>query len=281
MNQPWGLSGPQFTTLYIVGYLVAVVIVFAVQAVLSGTGARATARAADAQTPLDVYQAAYLAGGPNRVVQTAVAGLALREQILVARQGRLTAVRGAMPFGPVETAVCQELTPTASRARVSSRLRRHPVVEAIGDQVRSRGLLLAGSRALMWRLVLLVPVAVWCVGLVRAINGAHLGRPIGNLTALLFASALTTVILLLARWVAAGHQPSAAGRSAVRQLRRQHRAVPATDIAVQVAGVAVLGFTALADPALRSALSTSTGSGSADTGGGGGGCGGGGGGCGG
>ena len=279
MNQPWGLSGPQFTALYVVGYLAAVVIVFVVQAVLTRTGARA----ADAGTPLDVYQAAYLAGGPNRVVETAIAGLALREQILVARQGRLTAVHGATPFGPVEAAVCQELTmtSTASRTRVSSRLRHHPVVEAIAEQVRSRGLVLAPARAMIWRLVLFVPVAVWGVGLVRAINGANLGRPTGNLTALLFASAIATVILLLARR-GAGHQPSAAGRAAVRQLRRQHRAAPEADIAVQVAGVAVLGFTALADPALRSALSPSTGSGGDSGGdGGGGGCGGGGGGCGG
>ena len=280
MNQPWGLSGPQFTALYIVGYLAAVVLVFVVQAVLTRTGARA----GDVETPLDVYQAAYLAGGPNRVVETAIAGLALREQILVARQGRLTAIHGATPFGPVEAAVCQELamTSTASRARVSSRLRRHPVLEAIAEQVRSRGLVLAPARALSWRLVLFVPVAVWCVGLVRAINGAHLGRPIGNLTSLLVVSAAVTVILLLARWRAAGHQPAAAGRSAVRRLRQQHRAAPDMDISVQVAGVAVLGFTALADPALRSALSPPTGSGSDSSGdGGGGGCGGGGGGCGG
>jgi uncharacterized protein (TIGR04222 family) len=144
MDQPWGLSGPQFTAVYIAGYVASVVIVLVVQAVLT----RTDARAAGSETPLEVYQAAYLAGGPNRVVETAIAGLALRDQILVARRWRLTAVHGATPFGPVEAAVCHELTltPTASQGRVLSRLRRHPSVEAIADQVRSRGLLLAPAR---------------------------------------------------------------------------------------------------------------------------------------
>lgn len=273
MDQPWGLSGPQFTGLYIAGFVASVVVVFVVQGVLARIGSRA----AGADVRLDVYQAAYVAGGPARVVDTAIAGLALRDQILVARGGRLTAVSGARAFGPVEAAVCQELNPTASRAAVVSRLRRHPVVEAIGDQMRSRGLMF--ERALPWRLVLLLPVAVWVVGLVRAVNGAHLGRPIGNLTALLLFSGIVTLIVLAARW-SVRNRASAAGRFAVRRLREQHQESPV--VAAQVAGVAVLGFTALADPALRSALVTSSGS-SGDSGSscGGGGCGGGGGGCGG
>lgn len=275
MNQPWGLSGPQFTILYFVGYIGAMMVVFAVHALLT----RTDVRAADTGTPLDVDEVAYLTGGPNRVVETAIAGLALREQILVARQGRLTAVRDATPFGPVEAAVCHELAraSTASKTRVLFRMRGHPSVEAIGDQARSRGLLLDPFRARVWRLVLGVPVAVWCVGVVRAINGAALGRPIGTLTALLFATALATIILLLARWPRARYQPSAA----VRRLRKRQKAAPAADIGVQVAGVAVLGFTALADPVLRNELAGPSRSGGAGAVGGGGCGGGGGGGCGG
>jgi uncharacterized protein (TIGR04222 family) len=160
-----------------------------------------------------------------------------------------------------------------------SRLRRHPSVEAIGHQVRSLGLLLTSSRVLVWRLVLVLPVVVWCVGLVRVINGAHLGRPIGNLEGLLFGSGLVTVVLLLARLRGAHNQPSDAGRSAIGRLRERHRTVPAADVGMQVAGVAMLGFSALSDPWLRSALHTSSGSGGDSGGaGGGGGCGGGGGG---
>ncbi|HWC82287.1 MAG TPA: TIGR04222 domain-containing membrane protein [Pseudonocardiaceae bacterium] len=280
MNQPWGLTGPEFTNLYIVGYLAAVVVVFVVQALVTRTGARP----ADTTTPLDVYQAAYLTGGPGRVVQTAIAGLALRQQILVARRGRLTEVHGARPNGPVEAAVCQELAlvGTASQTSVVSRLRHHPSVAAVADQVRSRGLLIAPSGAMVWRLVLFVPAVVWCVGLVRAVNGANLGRPIGNLQILLLASGVATLILLLRRWPAARHRSSIAGRAAVRPLRQRHRGAPGWDLDAQLAGVAVVGFSALADPALRSALITSSGSGGSDGGTGcGGGGGGGGGGCGG
>jgi uncharacterized protein (TIGR04222 family) len=283
MNQPWGLSGPQFTGLYIALFVAAIVLVFVMQLVLT----RADRRSADTGIPLDTYQIAYLSGGPSRVLETAIAGLALRDQILVARRGKLTAVHGASPNGPVEAAVYHELTmtDTAPQGRILHRLRHHAAVEAIRDQVRSLGLLLSPSRLLLWRLVMLLPVAVWCVGLVRAINGAHLGRPIGNLTTLLIITAFATAIVVLGRWFSASNQPSAAGRTVLRRLRRERldrKAARAGDVDVQVAGVAVLGFTALADPALRSALFTSTGSGGGGgDGGGGGGCGGGGGGCGG
>ena len=275
MDQPWGISGPAFTGLYIGAYAVALVIVFVLQAAVARTGSRA----AGTDVRLDVYQAAYVAGGPARVVDTAIAGLALRRQILVGRGGRLTATGGATPFGPFETAVCEQLTPTASRGAVVSRLRRHPVIESVGDQVRSHGLMFSGARTLPWRLVLLLPVAVWVVGLVRAVNGANLGRPIGNLTFLLVLTGIVTVILLLARW-STRNRASAAGRLALHRLREEHHAEPKAVVSAQVAGVALLGFTALADPDLRSALVASSGSSSGGDGGGsscgGGGCGGGG-----
>lgn len=169
VDQPWG-----FITVYIADYVGSVAIVFVVQAVLTRNGTRAVGT----ETPPDVYQVAWLAGGPKRVVETAIAGLVLRERILVARSGRLTVVRGATPFGPVEAAVCQELLALRLTVwRVGCRLRRHRSIEAVADQVRSGGLLLVGSRALLWRLVLFVPAVVWCVGLVRALSSASSGRP--------------------------------------------------------------------------------------------------------
>lgn len=284
MGQPWGLSGPEFIGLYVVGFLVSLLLVYVVQAKLSGRGSRA----AGSDVRLDAYQAAHVAGGPARVVDTAIAGLALNDQLLVARGGKLTAVSGAGATGPVEAAVYGVLNPTASRSAVLRRLRHHPAITAIGDQVRARGLLLDRSRVLPWRLVLLLPVAVWCVGLARDINGVRLHRATNNLTALLVMSAAVTVVVLLARF-RTRHRPSAAGRQAVRQLRQEYEAqhvgstaVTGTVAAPQVLGVALLGFTALTDPALRAALVTSSGSSGGDSGSsgscGGGGCGGGGGG---
>lgn len=237
--------------MYIAGYLASLMIVLVVQAVLTRTGTRA----AGIETRLDVYQVACLAGGPDRVVETAIAGLVLREQLLVTGSGRLTVVRGAAPFGPVEVAVCQELVALARTvSRVVSRLRFHRSVEAVVDQVRSRGLLLVRSRVRLWRLVLFVPVVVWCVGLVGALNSGSSGRPVGVVTGPLVVGGVVTVVLMPTRWWTARRRPSAAGRFAVGRLRELHRTGSTADIGVRVAGVAVLGFAAVADPALRSTL---------------------------
>lgn len=134
------------------------------------------------EMPPDVYQVAYFYGGRDRVVETAIAGLVLREQIRVFPSGRLTVVRGATPFGPVEVAVCGELralSPTVSR--MVSRLRSHRSVKAVVDH-------------------------------------------------------------------------SAAHHVDVKQLGEPDPTGSTADIGVQVAGVAVRGFAALADPTLRNTL---------------------------
>jgi uncharacterized protein (TIGR04222 family) len=269
MGQPWGLSGPQFTGLYVAGYLGALVIVCVAQAMLSRLGS--VAAGTDAR--LDDHAVAYLAGGPTRVLDTAIAGLALRGQVLVARGGTITAVRGGRPSGPVEATVYEALGRNTSRNAIHRALRDHPEITGIGDAMRSRGLLLSRPRALAWRWVLVLPVAVWVVGVVRAVNGAHLHRPIGNLTTLLVFSGVATVIVLLAR-LRTRHRPSPAGRLILWCRRDAYQAQGAgAPVPAQVAGVAVVGFAALNDTALRRALVPASGGGG-DGGGCGGGCGG-------
>jgi uncharacterized protein (TIGR04222 family) len=256
MDQPWGLSGPQFLAVYLIGFVAALVLMFVLQAAISRAGARGV------DVELDVYQAAYLASGWRRVVDTAIAGLALRDQILVARGGRLTLASGAIGDTPVELAVCGALGGTTSRPSVYRRVRRHPAVRSVGEQMRSRGLLLDGARRVLWRLVVLLPVAVWLVGLARVRNGEKLHRPTGNLVGLL---AVTVVVLLwvLVTRLRAGNRLSPAGRAALRQVRGEHRSVRGDGgLQWQLTGVAVLGFTAISDPSLRMALVSSPSSGS-------------------
>lgn len=283
VSQPWGLSGPEFTGLYVVGFVVSLVIVFGGRALLS----RQDFRTSNTNVPLvDVYQAAFLAGGPRRVVDTAIVTLALHEQVLVARGGRITAVTGAAVSGPIESAVYQELHPAESRPALHRRLRDHPAVTSIGDHLRAQGLLLNDSRQLLWRLVVLAPVAVGLIGVARAVNGAYLHRPIGNLVALLVMTA-AVIFFLLRIGFSAQQRPSPRGREAVRRVRQECRECRGAATGVlrgatwepQVVGVAVLGFTGLTDPDLRAALFSPTGNNwGGDSGGAGAGCGGGGGG---
>jgi uncharacterized protein (TIGR04222 family) len=278
MDQPWGLSGPQFLAVYAIGFVAVLVLMFVLQAIVARAGG-----ASGADGSLDTYQAAYLAGGWRRVVDTAIAGLALRDQVLVSRGGRLTLASGAIGDTAVEAAVCGALAATTSRSSVYRRVRRHPAVLAVERQVRSRGLLLDAGRRIVWRFLVLLPVSAFAVGVARAVNGQRLHRPINNLLVLLFFSFIVLVWVLVARLRARGRL-SAAGRAALRPLRAEHRSRGARDASLQfqLAGVAVLGFTAIADPSLRTALITSPSSGSSSGGSdggsscGGGGCGGGG-----
>ncbi|MFL6144980.1 MAG: TIGR04222 domain-containing membrane protein [Labedaea sp.] len=293
MDQPWGLSGPQFVELYAVGFLAALVLMFVIQALLSRVGARGVG----ADVRLDVYEAAYLAGGRPRLVDTAIAGMALRDQLLVARDGRLTTVAHPGWTGPIESAVCRAVGQHTSQSAVHRRLRRDPALRAVAEQVRARGLVLAGGRGLTCWLVGLLPVAVLAVGVARVLNGMRLHRPVQTLVVLLGVSLLVMIGVLVVRH-AAHRRRSPVGRAALRALDRQYRFTGRVNRDFELVGVAVFGYGAIADPTLRMALSTRTssadgfseaysvdagcgGGSSGCGGGGGGGCGGGGGGCGG
>jgi uncharacterized protein (TIGR04222 family) len=166
--------------------------------------------------------------------------------------------------------------------------------------LRARGLLLDGASTTVLRACALLPCAVWVVGVIRLINGIELHHKVILLTVLLVATGLSTVVLVRSFLADAAHRPSTAGRLALEGMKNRYESgvglnEPATETRrndalrqAQVVGVALLGFAALTDDDLRTALIGSAGVGSGGSGCGsgsscgGGGCGGGGcGGCGG
>ena len=278
MHEPWGLSGPDFLVRFIGVYVLAVFLVFWVRGILSGSRGLQVGRPLD-----DAYRTAFLAGGPRRVVDTAIAQTVLSGRMLVAREGGLTVAAGSIGRDAVEEAVLEAAreTGSAGRRRIKG-LRDHPQVSAVGEHLRADGLLPTGVRVVLCRVVALLPGAVWVVGVVRAVNGAELHRPIGALIVVLVVTALVSLIVWSMAAVGAGHRPTMDGRRELEAVREEYDARVADGSVLgsaQVMGVALLGFAALTDPDLRSALVGATGS---DGGGGGcGGAGGGGGGCGG
>ena len=81
MTDPWGISGPDFVVLY-VGLLGAVLLV---RVVVSGIAGARALRADHARhgAPPTVYQLAFLAGGPDRAADAAVAALVERGRLRV------------------------------------------------------------------------------------------------------------------------------------------------------------------------------------------------------
>jgi uncharacterized membrane protein YgcG len=103
---------------------------------------------------LDVYQVAYLAGGADRAVETALVALTETGRVRVQRSGALTVVQ-SRPQHEVEAAVLEAIGPGAGRstASVRWRARQDPRVMALPRRLRLDGLLAGGvlARALSRR----------------------------------------------------------------------------------------------------------------------------------
>ena len=281
MTAPWGLSGPQFLGVYLVTYVLAVALMYIIRATLTG----AETDVAEPRPLLDPYETAYLAGGPGRTVSTAIASLALSDRLLVSRRGTLTVAAGTTLLDGVDAVVAQGVSVKHRRKAAVRRLRKHPLIVAIGDQLRAQGLLLGGTRTAVLRACVLLPCAVWIVGVIRLVNGIELHRDVAFLIVLLVATGLLTLVLVRSFVADAAHRPSAQGQRALEGMRNRYESgvglpEPATKTdrsaavrQAQVVGVALLGFVALTDDDLRASLLGSVG-----VAGGGGGCGSGGGG---
>ncbi|MGW7270935.1 TIGR04222 domain-containing membrane protein [Streptomyces sp. NPDC054864] len=99
---------------------------------------RATTKAG-ARRALGVYEVAYLAGGPRRVVECAVIALAERG-LLKLRASRIHAVHGELAAHPVELALVTACAHGRSTASVCADLRESPEVAQIGDRLADWGL---------------------------------------------------------------------------------------------------------------------------------------------
>src|SRR5438105_4542054 len=102
MSDPWGISGPAFLWIY-GGLMVGVWLV--VRPLLTWAARRSASHGGQypGSTPT-VYQLAYLAGGPHRAIDTAIAALVERGGLRVSSARTVTAT-GAMPADPLERAV--------------------------------------------------------------------------------------------------------------------------------------------------------------------------------
>ncbi|MCK2213159.1 TIGR04222 domain-containing membrane protein [Actinomadura sp. ATCC 31491] len=105
---------------------------------------------------LGPYELAYLAGGPRRAINTALAVLATAGAVRVSRGSRVTAVHGARPSPvPIEQAALDALAsrPGGYRAAELRReLESQPALAALAAELEARGLLVPrGAFATAWR----------------------------------------------------------------------------------------------------------------------------------
>ena len=216
MDDPWGISGPEFVQLYIVLLVVALI----VRGIVSGVARQRAARVADvpAGPPPTVYQLAYLAGGPDRAVDTAIAALVERGQLRVNSYKQLSQA-GPLPAEPLERAVA-ETAQLKTTAMVRSQVRRSPVMQALENGLEQRGLLVPAAALKQARTIgFALQLAVLAVGVVRLVNGVSLHRPVGILVFLVLVAAVLTLLAWLGRTKTGTRQPTAAGHRLLGQAR--------------------------------------------------------------
>jgi uncharacterized protein (TIGR04222 family) len=281
MGRPWGLSGPDFLLLYAMVLLMICLAFFAARWWAKGTDRGV----GEAVPDLDVYDFAYLNGGPERVAETAVAALVESGALRPSRRRQLTTT-GRSGVDDYQSEVLDRVQSGSTVANVRKSLRNSESVRTLASRLRDRGLLVpAGRQRVVTGAVLLCPV-LGAVGVARFVNGAAQGYPVGFL-------AVELVVTLFA-WVLLNHKAGAPNRTragdravgegpedsaSAKRLIRARLASGGAAASLVASG----GISDYPDPMVARLLvpAPSSGGGGGTFGGSGGGCGGGGGGCGG
>ena len=154
---------------------------------------------------LDTYETAYLAGGNDRVVETAIATLVQRGHLKPDRTTRTLEVVNPLPENshPLETAIESALRDRNKFDRY--RLKTATGVAAFADEMRARLIHLKllpnvkDSRQVQW-LFALPAILVWLLGLTKLGVGMSRGKPVGFLLLLCVATAIVGWQLLKRSW---------------------------------------------------------------------------------
>ncbi|NWF29332.1 TIGR04222 domain-containing membrane protein [Streptomyces sp. PKU-EA00015] len=206
----------------------------------------------------DPYEAAFLAGGPARVADAALAALHTDGRVVVGGPGVVTTVR-QVAHDPVEREVFRALATAPSGALhvVRQDVMRSPAVQEIGHALAARGLMTPPrqhSGLSTWGLtqgilcLIGLPLSVFAT-VVQFMDSGH--KPVGLpfvLTAL--PALIPGMVIGFSQANRAGRRVAPEGRRALRSYSAAHaHAAPGV-----VAFVALRGVGALPDPHLRAQL---------------------------
>ncbi|GLW07361.1 hypothetical protein Misp01_24910 [Microtetraspora sp. NBRC 13810] len=218
--------------------------------------------------PLDHYQLAYLAGGPLRAVNTALALLAQAGAIRIARGGRVSPVHGAPPSAdPVEQAVLDEVAiyPGESLGEIRRQVAAGTAMQQLRYSLVGRGFLLPDGAftPVLRRIGRLKAVSVGAIVLTVIIMGliavGTVDLTMPSTAAMLIAGVVGIHGLHTCRRLARATRNlvSTAGHAELSAARRAHPRTGGTlapDVVLAVP-VALYGIQELGDPALETELS--------------------------
>ncbi|MFF8845237.1 TIGR04222 domain-containing membrane protein [Streptomyces sp. NPDC015127] len=206
----------------------------------------------------DAYEAAFLAGGPARVADAALAALHTDGRVVIGGPGVVTALR-QVAHDPVEREVFRALAaaPSGALPVLRQEVMRSPAVQEIGHALAARGLMTPPrqhSGLAAWGLaqgiVCLVGLPLSLVAtVVQFMGSGH--QPVGLPFVLMALPALIPgMVIGFNQANRAGRRVAPHGRRALRSYSAAHaHAAPGV-----VAFVALRGVRALPDPELRAQL---------------------------
>lgn len=217
---PLDLKGPEFLSLYLPllfgGFLVALVLRYLLR-LPAGQPPRLDKR-------MDPYEVAAL-GGPNTLVEAAVASLFHRSALRI--EGRSIAAATALltDVAPIERSVF-ECAATGNTTLEDMRRALSPDIQSFQQRLSRKGLVVEDSQALRAQLVpSLVYGAVLLLGFAKIFVGLSRGKPVGFLVVLVGIGCLGLLKLGSRPW------RSRLGDATLRALREEHQPLRTTAMA--------------------------------------------------
>jgi uncharacterized protein (TIGR04222 family) len=230
-------------------------------------GRASAPRATPGWTPRSVLEAAFLVGGPRRVVDTVISTMHEDGRVQVIPHGRLQVLR-PVAANDVEGAVLAACGPEwqAELKQVRAAAMRSPAVQEIGDGLAAHGLLYRPDSIRHWRLAarahrltcLFTCFAVFGSAFVtRQATGPGGGPEVFTIVPVFIGAVVAAII---GQFLAPGGRLTTAGKGAVARLRRRNPWVPKRTAArgpAVPALVAIGGAEVLTPGPLRDELTTS------------------------
>ncbi|MBI0319646.1 TIGR04222 domain-containing membrane protein, partial [Streptomyces javensis] len=213
----------------------------------------------------DLLEAAFLAGGPGRVADTVISAMYTDGRLAIGGPG-VVSVRQPVAHAPVEEELLRlcAISPHGDLKWLRRELMRSPVVQAIGDQLAGRGLMVRPDALRFWRGVARTQVGLCAMGVfVAALISIGSVADSGPPLILMIAPALFAGFLIGGICSGAGKRRlTAAGQRALATYRRESgvgirraRSVGQPAAVPVAVVVALTGAAALADdPLLRTQL---------------------------
>lgn len=206
---PFDLPGPQFLALFICGGFVSLLVARLVRYLVADP----PRPSADVLGQLHADQLAYLVGGLERAVETAIAALHHRGALVIAdgavkaidREPQLSAdgvYRGIVDHGDLsslERFVLDDVV-GGGETHIGAILERAKAIEpSLRDPLVANGLLVADAKALQLKAIL--PAVVWCLfGVIKVLVGISRDKPVGFLVVLVIALFVIAQFVSKAPW---------------------------------------------------------------------------------